>query len=397
MKHEKPEMPDYEPISVEKLKALYHADERLTAPYQLYRLNSKGGHIYFKEGENGSYTLFLGITTVGALLPKAKPLLYWIADKGVDEAELYMNQKGTYGSFFHTLIADYFIFGELNLTELPDRVRAYLFEHQIPLTLAEKWCVEMQSDILAFIQWVLDYEVEPLVVEMPLCSESLGVGTLIDFVGWMNKYNYQTEPRIAVATFTKKVRKPIPEFGIEVGESCWRWKTVTGEMCSKTEPTQEELTQKRERVLAIVDFKSGKKGSFPSYRIQLQACKDIFQENFPDFPEIEKFYNLSPKDFTGSQPTYTLTDQTDKLNPNKYVAYIEIAKEEKKEIITRPMRVISGTIKKGDTPSDFILDKTIQELIEENHWQKFVQEEKKEPPKLNMAEFTNGLQKTESV
>jgi hypothetical protein len=79
----------------------------------------------------------------------------------------------------------------------------------------------------------------------------------------------------------------------------------------KSGPNKGQLKQVNieKEVIAIVDFKSGRKGFWESHEIQLKAYQWMVDENYPDL-KVEKVFNWSPKDWK-SKPTYTLTRQTD--------------------------------------------------------------------------------------
>jgi hypothetical protein len=376
-RQEKPELPEYEEITVEKLHELYKSEDLFRPSYQLYRLNLLHGRIYFRlNGDGKTYTLYLGTSSLSSLLPMERPLLKSIVYRGLDESEEFMRQRAVYGSYMHRKIAEYFSLGYIDHGDIPVQLKEEMGKHNIPMELYSRWTEEMKCDLSCFCQWVVDYEIRPLMIEMPLCSDLDHTATMIDFVGFANKYNYTTLPRIAVPKYTKRARKERAEFDIKVGDEFWQWETIEFTKYSKVQPSEDDLTQKREQQLVIVDFKSGKKGFWESNRLQLAACRQLLIENFPLFAETNiELYNWSPKDFTGISPTYNYQCQTNKVDDDDYRDLINRGKRKLTKWIIKPVRLIEGRIDMGQDPSGCIFQKSIESLIQEHYWKDFLVEE----------------------
>jgi hypothetical protein len=192
------------------------------------------------------------------------------------------------------------------------------------------WADELKKDVLAFAQFMIDKNVKPLAIEICLYHPTDGYAGAIDIVCEMDD---------------------------EV-------KGFFGETyASGANKGQPKESKRIERVRAIVDIKSGRKGFYESHEIQLKAYEDMWNIHFPKKP-IDRLYNWSPKDWR-SAPGYNLKDQTN--SPNAYklphlVALAKIEDEKRSNVIT----VISGEIDLLKGLSSNVAEKTFVDLIKEN-------------------------------
>lgn len=266
-------------LSVEEMKAIFFDKSALIEPaYRVFQLNSKGHRYYYKYDEHGEPIFYPSVTTILAqTLPKSPFLVSWIADKGEEEAERYKAERAAYGTFMHAQLEDLLINRSYDLDMLKSRLKDYIDEKSLPADFIY-YADELKKDVLAFAQFVIDYDVRPLAVEIALVSENRNYAGMID----------------CPCTMRKKAGSD-------------------------------------ERVTAIVDFKSGRKGFYEECEIQLHLYRMMWNENFPDHP-IEKLYNFSPKDWR-KKPSYNLKDQTASVNAAKIPALLEIAaiEDEKRE------------------------------------------------------------------
>jgi len=100
-----------------------------------------------------------------------------------------------------------------------------------------------------------------------------------------------------------------------------------------------ELQQ--ERINAIIDLKSGRKGFYESHEIQVQAYKEMFNIHFPEVTIDRPL--IGPQNFTGVTPTYNLKDQTEAKSMAKLPYLVALAKieEDRRE---KSIMIISGTV-----------------------------------------------------
>ena len=296
--------------TVEEMKAMFFDADALVEPsYKIWQLNSGGNRYYYRYNEDNEPEFYPSVTTIlHNTLPKSPFLIDWIASKGTEEAEKYINERAAYGTFMHAAFEKLIISGFYDLDGLKADLKEYIEKNKLPENFIFH-ADELKKDVLAFAQFCIDYQVKPLAVEVSLVHPE-------------NKYAGTID---------------LP---------C----TMSGKMGSEN------------RINAIVDFKSGRKGFYENCEIQLHLYKDMWNVNFPDMP-IERVFNFSPKDWR-KKPSYNLKEQTNSVNAKKIPALLELAsiEDEKKENI---FTSVSGEINLFDSPNlqDNIVSLTLSELV----------------------------------
>lgn len=296
-------------LTVEEMHALFLEDALIEPSYKVYQLNSKGHRYYYRINEDGTPEFFPSVTTIiSQTTPTAPHLIKWIAEKGYDEAEAYKQERANYGTFMHAIFEELIINRTYDLDGLKDELLAYIERHRLPVDFVY-YADELKKDILAFAQFVRDYDVRPIAVEIALVHPTYRYAGMIDLPCTMKK-----------------------------------------------SPKSDE------RVTAIVDFKSGKKGFFEDYEIQLHLYRIMWNENFPEVP-IDRVYNFAPKDWRKS-PTYNLKDQTNSAAAAKIPHLLAIAQieDDKRENVFTAMH---GTINLDGEESleDNITTLTLADII----------------------------------
>lgn len=258
-------------MTVEEMKSLFFDENTLVEPgYKLYQLNSKGHRYYYRYTENGEPEFYPSVTTILSQTMATSPfLINWIASKGVEEAERYKAERAAYGTFMHAAFEELLIKRTYDLDNLKDSLKDYIEANKLPDNFIF-YADDLKKDVLAFAQFVRDYDVKPLAIEIALVHPVYKYAGMLDLPCNM-------------------LEKP----------------------GSKT------------RINAIVDFKSGRKGFHEDHEIQLHLYKDMWNANFEDCP-IDRVFNFSPKDWR-KKPTYNLKDQTDSPNAKKIPALLELA------------------------------------------------------------------------
>ena len=263
-------------MTAEEMKAMFFSDALIEPSYKVWQLNSKGHRYYYRFNDDGTPEFYPSVTTIlSQTMPKSDYLVKWIADKGIEEAERYKMERAAYGTFMHAQFEELIINRCYDLDELPNKLLSYIAKNNLAPDFV-KYADELKKDVLAFAQFVIDYDVKPLAVEIALVHPVHHYAGMIDLPCTMN------DPK-------------------------------TGE-----------------RINAIVDFKSGRKGFQEEHEIQLHLYAMMWCANYPDIP-ISKVFNFSPKDWR-KKPTYNLKDQTNSPNAQKipYLLQLAAIEEEKR-------------------------------------------------------------------
>lgn len=261
-------------MTSEEMSALFFDKKALVEPnYRVYQLNSKGHRYYYRFTNDGEVEFYPSVTTIlSQTLPKSPFLMKWVADKGFEEAERYKQERAMYGTFMHAQFEELLINRHYDLDELKSKLCDYIEVHRLPADFIY-YADDLKKDVLAFAQFVVDYDVRPLAVEVALVHPELGYAGMVD--------------------------------------------------CPCTMLDKKGGT---ERIAAIIDFKSGRKGFYEDCEIQLHLYKLMWNYNFPEMP-IQKLYNFSPKDWRKA-PSYNLQNQTDSVNAAKVPFLLELARIE---------------------------------------------------------------------
>lgn len=296
-------------MTVEEMTAMFFDGALIEPPYKVWQLNSKGHRYYYKFDDNGMPKFYPSVTTIlSQTMPQSPFLIKWIADKGIDEAERYKAERAAYGTFMHAQFEELIINRVYDLDGLKAKLKEYIDNNKLPADFIYS-ADDLKKDVLAFAQFVLDYDVKPLAVEIALVNPVYNYAGMIDLPCTM-------------------LAKP----------------------------------NSKDYINAIVDFKSGRKGFHEEAEIQLHLYKMMWNENFPDVP-IERVFNFSPKDWR-KKPTYNLKDQTDSPNAQKIPYLLELAAiEDAKRDNT--FTAVSGVIcLDGETGlNDNVTSLTLAELI----------------------------------
>ena len=296
-------------MTVEEMTAMFFDGALIEPPYKVWQLNSKGHRYYYKFDDNGTPEFYPSVTTIlSQTMPQSPFLIKWIADKGIDEAERYKAERAAYGTFMHAQFEELIINRFYDLDGLKAKLKDYIDNNKLPADFIY-YADDFKKDILAFAQFVLDYDVKPLAVEIALVHPVHNYAGMIDLPCTM-------------------LSKP----------------------------------GSKEYINAIVDFKSGRKGFYEEAEIQLHLYAMMWNENFPDIP-IDRVFNFSPKDWR-NKPTYNLKDQTDSPNAKKIPYLLELAaiEDEKRD---NTFTDVSGEISLDNEPdlTNNIVSLTLAELV----------------------------------
>lgn len=318
-------------MTVEEMTAMFFDEKTLIEPpYKVWQLNSKG-HRYYYRYDNENPEFFPSVTTIlSQTLPKAPHLIQWIANKGIEEAERYKGERAAYGTFMHAAFEELLINRAYDLDGLKGKLKEYIEVYRLPDDFIY-YADDLKKDVLAFAQFVLDYDVRPLAVEIALVHPYYKYAGMIDC-------------------------------------PCTMLSKIGGD----------------ERINAIVDFKSGRKGFYEESEIQLGMYRDMWNVNFEQFP-VTRIFNFSPKDWR-KRPSYNLKEQTESPNIRKIPYLLEIAaiEDEKKD---NTFTSVNGMVLLDDAPdlTQNVISLSLAELIK-----------KKAPKEETPDETTDAAEKVKA-
>lgn len=297
-------------MTVEEMTAMFFDEKTLIEPpYKVWQLNSKGHRYYYRYDDAGNPEFFPSVTTIlSQTLPKAPHLINWIANKGIEEAERYKGERAAYGTFMHAAFEELLINRAYDLDGLKGKLKEYIEVYRLPDDFIH-YADDLKKDVLAFAQFVLDYDVRPLAVEIALVHPYYKYAGMID----------------CPCTMRAKIGSD-------------------------------------DRINAIVDFKSGRKGFYEENEIQLGMYRDMWNVNFEQFP-VTRIFNFSPKDWR-KKPSYNLKEQTESPNIRKIPYLLEIAAiEDEKQDNT--FTSVNGMVVLDDAPdlSQNVISLSLAELI----------------------------------
>ena len=297
-------------LTVEEMTAMFFDEKTLIEPpYKVWQLNSKGHRYYYRYDDAGNPEFFPSVTTIlSQTLPKAPHLINWIANKGIEEAERYKGERAAYGTFMHAAFEELLINRAYDLDGLKGKLKEYIEVYRLPDDFIY-YADDLKKDVLAFAQFVLDYDVRPLAVEIALVHPYYKYAGMIDC-------------------------------------PCTMLAKIGGD----------------ERINAIVDFKSGRKGFYEESEIQLGMYRDMWNVNFEKFP-VTRIFNFSPKDWR-KKPSYNLKEQTESPNIRKIPYLLEIAAIED-ENRDNTFTAVNGMVVLDDNPdlSQNVILLSLAELI----------------------------------
>lgn len=297
-------------MTVEEMTAMFFDEKTLIEPpYKVWQLNSKGHRYYYRYDDAGNPEFFPSVTTIlSQTLPKAPHLINWIANKGIEEAERYKGERAAYGTFMHAAFEELLINRAYDLDGLKGKLKEYIEVYRLPDDFIN-YADDLKKDVLAFAQFVLDYDVRPLAVEIALVHPYYKYAGMID----------------CPCTMRAKIGSD-------------------------------------DRINAIVDFKSGRKGFYEESEIQLGMYRDMWNVNFEKFP-VTRIFNFSPKDWR-KKPSYNLKEQTESPNIRKIPYLLEIAaiEDEKRD---NTFTAVNGMVVLDDNPdlSQNVISLSLAELI----------------------------------
>lgn len=173
-------------VSLEMVQALNLGPLLKIQPVQLYRYSTPSCRWYFSISDDGKISWYKGVTSIiHAFHATSAPLTEWQIKnfRDISEYRDYMSTAAAYGTFVHVLFSLLALGGEVDLSDqwLSESIDLYVSAERVSGKYVKKdeWILNARQDVIGFIQWWKDYEVQPLAVEIPLsCNAGRFAGAL---------------------------------------------------------------------------------------------------------------------------------------------------------------------------------------------------------------------------
>ena len=339
-------------MTVEEIRAVYFNADALKEPaYRVFQLNSDGHRYYYRFNEAGEPEFFPSVTTLlKQVMPTPPDLLDWMIANGKDGATEKRDLAAAYGTFMHIQFETLVINRRYDFDNVPSVLLGYMERENLPEKVFAEWLPKIRKDVLAFAQFVRDYNVKPLAIEIGLVHPEYHYAGCID----------------------------LP--------------------CLMTDP------KSGKQFTAIVDFKSGRKGFYEEHELQLHLYREMWNVNYPETP-VARVFNFSPKDWR-TKPTYNLKDQTDSVNARKlpYLLALASIEDEKRD---NTLTIVRGVLDLDNGKiSDNILNLSLADLIKTKAAEKDAPEQaanvpettdEPEPPKKGRKRAVKATKEPEPI
>lgn len=322
-------------MTVETVPTEWFDESAIKLPnYRVGRVNFGKGRSYIKINQDGSlaqpFRLYTSLTTsIAQSMPTPPQLEDWKFQHGKIESNRLMNVAAMYGTLMHAEIGRFIKDKCYDLDSVQDVIDNYLSEQNFWDKDCEQWVNKLQEDILAFVQFYNDYEVQPLGFEYVLLSDERGFGTPIDLVCYIT----------------------VKEDGLDYND-CYKSGPRKGE------PREVKVKTKK---LAVINFKSGRKGFYETHGIQMECERLLWNENFPDSP-IDIAMNWAPADWK-TTPSYKTKEWQGTTSDEEIEAILKLAeiryqaKAEKKQYIK-----LGGVISTSDSVASAVQFEGVEEF-----------------------------------
>lgn len=320
-----------DPDLIEEIKAEYLDDTIMVDPdYRAYRLDIKGRRHYAIQYDNGLYYIAPSVTTIiHSQAPMSPYLLRWYAEKGVEGAEWIKTYSGAYGTIMHILWNRLIVGGEVDLNQsaLEAEMGEYCLKNDLSagdlMRYIRQEKKDIRKDIIGFIQWVQDYEIEPIAIEYPVIQ-----------------YGYQCPMCGSVCGMTAMCCTTCGHGDMEFR---LLYAGAVDLVCKARIDKKSD-----EKSITMVDYKSGK-SFYEDHEVQLHAYMEAWNDMRNIELKVDRVYNLAPRDFRlpiGKSVTpYRFKDQTDSRHRYKFMLYLNLFyRDQSNTDIRSTVDIASGTV-----------------------------------------------------
>jgi hypothetical protein len=286
---------------------------KLVAKNKVYRIDDKMRYYY--TFVNDQIQIYPSVTSIlSGIMPTSEYLIKWYADYGFQKAKQMMNEKALYGTLMHICFSELLTKSYFDLSTIQARIATFAAANNIDFD-THNWQYSLKDDLLALYQFIKDYEIEPIAIEVPLVSHTHKIAGTIDLVVRM---------KVGTGVGGKVLKNDV-----------------------KIDAYGTIVEDKRKDIVVLLDWKSGRHGFYATNAAQIHFYKLLWEDNFPEIA-IDKVYNWAPKDWTET-PTYLFTDQTDSIEKYKIKHYYAIFMIEQEDKGKRKHHTIEGVIDLRDS------------------------------------------------
>ena len=273
-----------------EVKPLFYDKEKLIKqPEIIFRSNIGQKRYYYSIDDQGKLKRSPSVTTViSNEMPMSEWLVKWIARWGYERAMEKRDQAGDYGTFFGICGSQYLIDKRFDLATLKPRLDVFKQTQKIDYS-TDYWIYRAKEDLYALHCFAVDYDIKPIAIEIMLFSK-LGFAGAIDIVVEMTIGTGQN------GRILKTDRK---------------YDKKSGQL----------IEDKTRRIIAIIDWKTGRHGFFQQNEAQLHFYKILWAENYPHVP-VDAIFNWSPKEWSEADTQYNLKEQSNSLESYRIMNYL---------------------------------------------------------------------------
>jgi hypothetical protein len=267
------------------VSAHYTADDVLRPSYSLRRHDTKAGRTYAAIPHDllagGQIYVLPSVTTVLDAVVANDELVEWQMSMGKDRAAFVAERAAHYGTLMHIAFGQFMSNKMFALDYAELFVQQYKREHGIRYDVSD-FVERLQEDLTAFAQWVHDYNVKPIAVEIPLAN-LLGYAGTIDLVA---EIDYE-EKGFFGEVYKTGDKKGLPKETTEIS-----------------------------RKIVIVDFKSNRKTFHFANKIQVEGFyRNLWNTHLLGKEGADKYAAnhsfLWRPSTTEARISYAFTEQTD--------------------------------------------------------------------------------------
>lgn len=271
-------------MEIERVKPEFCGEGIIIPDHYIFRVQS-GPHRYYGLSLNEEMSAPRYAPGVTSILHETMPTPYgltkWREQNGEFYCNWFMESSALYGTWLHIVYGQLMRGQTIQFAKESLMAEFALFVQQKgeDWKSVQRWVKtegrNPQKDIYGFIQWYKTHEVKPLAMEYPLFYDLIG-GDMRPYAGSIDL------------------------------------------VC--------ELTYKKERVIAIVDFKTGY-NVYESHAVQLQAYQDAWNL-LKCGPEVTETFNVTSKDFNiplgKTSLPYSMRRQSDNKAGELWPLYLDM-------------------------------------------------------------------------